>query len=96
MLRNLGWKLTGGLAGAAAGWAARTGMTALWRKTTQHDPPQNPASRSTSWPEAAMWAVGSGVALGVARLVAERGAAGAWHAATGSYPAAVANSGART
>ena len=34
----------------------------------------------------AAWSVASGVALGLARLVAQRGAAEAWHAATGSYP----------
>lgn len=34
-----------------------------------------------------MWAVASGVAMAVTRLVAQRGAAEAWKAKTGSYPA---------
>ena len=34
-----------------------------------------------------MWAAASGVAMAVTRLVAQRGAAEAWRARTGSYPA---------
>jgi hypothetical protein len=33
------------------------------------------------------WAAACGVAIAVARLVAQRGAAEAWKKATGSYPA---------
>ena len=43
--------------------------------------------------DALLWAIGSGVALAVARLVAQRGAAEAWHVATGSYPTEVVESG---
>ena len=34
-----------------------------------------------------MWAAASGVAMAVTRLVAQRGAAEAWRASTGTYPA---------
>jgi hypothetical protein len=91
---NASWKIAGGLAGAAAGWLTRTTLRALWRRGKGQEPPENPASRSASWPEALVWAIGSGVALAVARLVAQRGAAEAWHAATGSYPDDVTKSGA--
>lgn len=90
---NVGWKVVGGLAGAAAGWAARTSLKAVWRRGKGQEPPDNPASPATSWTEALLWAAGSGVALAVARLVAQRGAAEAWRSATGSYPADVLESG---
>jgi hypothetical protein len=92
-MSNLGWKAAAGIAGAASGWLARTGLSAVWRKAKGQEPPENPASRSTTWPEALVWAGASGVALAVARLVAQRGAAGLWRSATGEYPAAVRESG---
>ena len=45
-----------------------------------------PCARRTSWTEALSWAAASGVALAVTRLVAQRGAAAAWKAKTGSNP----------
>ena len=88
------WKLVGGGAGAAAGLMVRAGLTATWRAVRGQEPPENPASPSTSWPEALAWAVASGVALAVARLVFQRGAAEAWRSATGAYPGEVKRSGA--
>jgi hypothetical protein len=81
------WKVVGVLSGAAAGAATRGLLHAGWRRTKGAEPPANPASPSTSWPEALTWAVASGVAMAVTRLVAQRGAAEAWRASTGSYPA---------
>ena len=40
----------------------------------------------TTWAEAIAWSIASGVALGLARLIAQRGAAEAWRKATGAYP----------
>lgn len=80
------WKLVGGVAGAVAGAATRRLLRAGWRRTRGGDPPTNPASPSTRWSEAIGWALASGVAMGVTRLVSQRGAAGAWKAATGRYP----------
>jgi hypothetical protein len=87
------WKIVGGLAGVGAGWVARTALQTGWRQLRGEAPPENPASPSTTWPDALLWAAGSGIALAVARLVAQRGAAGAWKSATGSYPDAVVASG---
>jgi NADPH:quinone reductase-like Zn-dependent oxidoreductase len=84
--RRLLWKVAGTLSGVAAGTAARAVMRAGWRKAKGGDPPTNPAAPGTRWSEALIWAAASGVGLAVTRLVAQRGAAEAWKAGTGSYP----------
>lgn len=84
--RQLRWKLLGAVTGLLAGLLTRTALKTSWRKLQGTDPPTNPASPRTTWPEALAWAASSGVALAVMRLVAQRGAAEAWKAKTGSYP----------
>lgn len=83
---SLLWKLVGGVSGAAAGWATRFLLRTGWRKLKGSEPPANPASPRTTWPEAIIWAASSGVAIAVSRVVAQRGAAEAWKATTGGYP----------
>lgn len=85
--RELLWKAVGALSGMVAGAATRALLRAAWSRAKGGDPPTNPASPSTRWSEALVWAAASGVALAVTRLVAHRGAAEAWKATTGSYPA---------
>jgi len=80
------WKGAGALSGVASGGLTRNVMKRGWTKWKGSDPPTNPASPSTKWSEALAWAVACGVAMAVARLVAQRGAAGVWKMATGSYP----------
>lgn len=80
------WKLAGAGAAVLSGYLARKTMMAAWRKTKHTDPPANPASRTTTWSEAITWAVASGIAIAVARLVAMRGAAAGWEKAVGSLP----------
>ena len=84
--RRILWKVIGSLSGVAAGSATRALLRAAWRRTKGGDPPTNPASPSTRWSEALIWAAASGVAMAVTRLIAQRGAAEAWKASTGSYP----------
>ncbi len=84
--RDIVWKGVGAASGALAGMATRKLLTSAWRRTKGGNPPTNPASPSTTWSEALVWAISSGVALAVTRLVAQRGAAEAWRKATGSYP----------
>lgn len=80
------WKLVGLASGVLSAKASRTVAEKVWIKTKGGDPPRNPASFQTTWPEALGWAVATGVAAGVARLVATRGAAHVWQRATGSLP----------
>jgi len=84
--RRLLWKAVGTLSGMAAGSATRALLRAVWRRTKGGDPPTNPAAPGTRWSEALIWAGASGVALAVTRLIAQRGAAEAWKARSGTYP----------
>lgn len=80
------WRVVGGASGLAAAALTRAALGSLWRARKHDDPPANPAAPSTSWPDAVLWAVATGVALAVARLVALRGAAEGWRKATGQLP----------
>ncbi len=80
------WKLLGALSGIVSAAVTRRLLRAAWRRGRGGNPPVNPAARGTTWSEALVWAAASGVAMAVARVVAQRGAAEAWKASTGSYP----------
>lgn len=67
--------------------AARKAMTASWKVATGKEPPQNPADPDVSLGEAVAWAVISGVAVGVARMLASRRAANYYRRSTGHLPA---------
>ena len=73
------------LAAAATRYVIKTG----WQLTTGREPPQNPASPRVQWGEAIGWAVATGVAASLGRLIAERGSAAGWRHHTGRYPKAV-------
>lgn len=80
------WKAWSTLAGVAAGMATRRLVTRAWEARTGQAPPANPADPAVRWPEALAWSAGLGVAVGVARTLAQRGAARAWTGATGDTP----------
>jgi hypothetical protein len=80
------WEMLAFASGAAAAAACRRAMMALWRVSRHEDPPENPASRGVGWRDALIWSISLGVGAAVSRLVAQRGAAAAWQAATGSQP----------
>ncbi len=67
--------------------AARKAMTTSWKVATGKEPPQNPADPDVSLGEAVAWAVVSGVAVGVARMLASRRAANYYRRSTGHLPA---------
>ena len=81
------WRGVGLASGLAAGMTTRWVLVRVWTAVEGDEPPGNPAAPGTSWPAALTWALASGAALAVARLVAQRGAAEAWKTATGTYPA---------
>lgn len=86
-LAKLGWKVVGVTSGLVAVRVSRKALESGWRKTHQGaDPPRNPAAPGTTWPEALTWAVASALAVAVARLLANRGAAKAWEKTTGALP----------
>ena len=83
------YKIVGILAGGVAGKVARSFLDKGWAKTKGGEPPLNPAVPGTTWNEALTWAVASGVAVAVARLVATKGVASTWVKATGQLPPGV-------
>lgn len=83
---KLMWRLMGGLGALLAGVAARAAIKRSWRLVTGHEPPANPEDPGTSWREALGWAVASGVAVGLARLLAARKAAEYYRRSTGHLP----------
>jgi hypothetical protein len=82
----VGSKLVGIGTGLAVRKLSEKGLNKVWRKTKHSEPPADPASPGTPWAEALSYAVASGVAIGVARLVATRGAATAKMKLTGKAP----------
>lgn len=83
------WKAVTVGAGVLAGVTMRKLLTAAWRRTRHADPPTDPLRGGTGWPEALSWAAASGVGVGVARLVAARGAVAGWEKAMGAPPPGV-------
>jgi hypothetical protein len=80
------WRLAATGAAVLAGIAVRSALMSLWRSVTKHEPPNNPADPATSWGEALAWTAATGLVVGVARMLASRGAAAGWRRATGSLP----------
>lgn len=90
------WKAWSTLAGVGAGMATRMLVTKAWEARTGAPPPANPADPNVRWPQALAWSAGLGVGIGVARTIAQRGAARAWTAATGAPPPGLAADDGRT
>ena len=80
------YTLLGLAATVAATIAARKAMTATWKLSTGKQPPSNPEHPDVSMNEALAWAVASGVAVGVARMLASRKAAEYYRRSTGHLP----------
>jgi hypothetical protein len=64
----------------------RRGLRAAWRTSRHEEPPTHPAAHDVRLREAMVWALAVAAGVAIARVVAERAAAGAWKAATGSLP----------
>jgi len=80
------WKIAATASGVLAGVLVRKALMAGWKAARHTDPPTNPASRTTQWSEALSWTLATSIGVGIARLIATRGVAGAWEKATGALP----------
>ncbi|MGN6089009.1 MAG: DUF4235 domain-containing protein [Actinomycetes bacterium] len=80
------FKLFGSLFAIVAGVAARKVLTTGWHAVVGSPPPANPEDPDTTWQEAIGWAVASGTAVGIARLLAARKAAQYYRKSTGHLP----------
>lgn len=89
MRKQIAWNALAWVAAAGAAWAARKATTRVWAQIADNEEPSNPAKRGTSWAEALGWAVLAGAVATTARVLAQRGAARAWEAATGETPPGV-------
>lgn len=58
----------------------------VWRLATGKQPPENPADPDVQIWEAVSWAVASGTAVGIARMLAQRRAASYYTRSTGHLP----------
>jgi Protein of unknown function (DUF4235) len=70
--------------GAAA--LAKKAVDRSWTLATGRKPPENPADPDVDVWEAVAWAVASGVAVGLARMLAQRRAASYYVRSTGHLP----------
>lgn len=80
------WSAFALLATLVASMVARKAMTTSWKVATGKEPPQNPAHPDVSIGEAVAWASASGVAVGLARMLASRKAADYYRRSTGHLP----------
>ena len=65
---------------------AKKALDTGWRAATGKHPPENPADPDVDVWEAVMWAAVSGTVIGLARMLAQRKAAGYYKASKGELP----------
>jgi hypothetical protein len=80
------WSTFSTLSAVVAAQAARRGLGASWKAATGRKPPANPADPDVEFREALAWAMTTGAAVAVARMLAQRKAANYYHRSTGHLP----------
>ena len=80
------WKVYGMVAASGAMLVTRQLLDRTWRLATGKPPPSNPEHPDVTMAEALAWASLSGVAAGIARMLAARQAANYWRRSTGELP----------
>jgi hypothetical protein len=84
---TVGWRLLGTAAALAAGAVATKVVALGWRAVSGREAPTDPSEvDETSWGEALLYAAVLGLAVGAARVVAERKAAEYYRKSTGHLP----------
>jgi hypothetical protein len=81
------WKVFGTVSAIGAGIATKKMLEVAWKTATGHAPPENPEHPDVQWWEAVSFAIASGAAIGVARMLAARKAAEYYRKSTGRLPA---------
>lgn len=80
------WMLASAGSAVVAAVITRAAAQSGWKWLSGDHAPKNPAAPDTSWGQALLWAVGTGIVVGVSRVLAERAAAGGWRKFTGDTP----------
>lgn len=62
------------------------GMEKGWGVIQNNRPPEDPEDPETSWQEALIWSIVTGVVVGAAKLIIKRGTAAGWIRLTGHNP----------
>jgi hypothetical protein len=81
------YKIFGTVSAIAAGVATKKLLEVAWKTATGNAPPQNPEHPDVQWWEAVSFAVASGAAIGVARMLTARKTAEYYRKSTGHLPA---------
>lgn len=64
----------------------QSGIEKGWEAVQKDEPPENPDDPETSWKEALIWSVATGVLIGLTKLLAKRGTAAGWSRIMGYNP----------
>lgn len=80
------WKLVATLSAIGMGLVFRSALRGGWKRVTRREPPDQPGVDGASWREALIWSAASGVAVGLARMMARRSASVGWKKVTGRAP----------
>lgn len=84
--RRVGWMLLAAGAGMLAEGAVLGMLERGWRAARGEEPPFDPLDDETPLGAAIAWSAAAGLAIGTARLLAQRGAAHGWRRASGRRP----------
>ena len=80
------WSVMSMASALAGAMLAKKALTTSWTAATGKKPPGNPAHPDVSVAEGVAWAIASGAAIGVARMLAARKAAEYYYRSTGHLP----------
>jgi hypothetical protein len=80
------WTVFSLVSALAAAAVAKKALDAGWKAATGKHPPENPADPDVQMGEAVAWAVVSGTFVALARMLAQRRAAGYFEKSAGHLP----------
>jgi hypothetical protein len=80
------WSVFSLVAALGAASVAKKGLDTSWRAATGKKPPVNPADPDVDVWEAVAWAAASGTFVALAKMLAQRRAAGYYLRSTGQLP----------
>src|SRR6195952_5962127 len=80
------WSILSLVAALLGATVARKTLTSSWRAATGKNPPANPADPDVDLWEAVLWAVASGTAVQLVRMLLSRKAANSYKKSTGHLP----------
>lgn len=80
------WTVFSLLSALTAAAVAKKALDAGWKAATGKHPPENPADPDVQMGEAVAWAVVSGTFVALARMLAQRRAAGYFEKSAGHLP----------